>query len=234
MTSRARRLRGRHEGHWRPPVTDLGATDEFAGLGRVEQLVLRGDGLTTTSLEILTGQRISVEVVGHWVVAVPAPEPSRSVLGSMPTGLDGPDLEDYLATARARLEAVEGDLVLVRDVLLVGSAGAVFGSAEVVGLLRELPAAVAHALASTDQPIGRLLREHDVPVVRELHRWGHLVAGPQAHRLDSGLTPSTRVPGREYLMRNSASGRPLAVLTERFAPHVFAPAAPAVPLRRVH
>ena len=110
-------------------------------------------------------------------------------------------------------------------ILLVGAAPGprpVFGTAEVVARPGELPAAVAHALATTDHPIGRLLRDHDVPVARELYRWGLIPAGPLAHRLGPDLHPTSRVPGREYVMRNTATGRAFAMLVERFAPSVFA------------
>jgi chorismate-pyruvate lyase len=228
MTSRAQRLSGRQgigpRRRWRAAVAGAGATDEFAGLGRVEQLVLRGDGLTTTSLEILTGQRVTVEVLGHCVVAVPEPGPRSAVLG-LATETDGSDAESHLAAARVRLDAAIGDLVLIREVLLVGSGQDVLGCAEVVALSRELPMPVAHALSTTDQPLGRLLNEHDVPVRRELHRWGLLPAGPQAHRLSPALDASSRVPGREYVMRNASTGRTFGLLVERFSPHVFSPAA---------
>jgi hypothetical protein len=40
--------------------------------------------------------------------------------------------------------------------------------------------AIPKALATTDQPIGRLLRDNGVQVTRELQRWGHLPAGRPA------------------------------------------------------
>ena len=197
------------------------ATDEFLGMGRVEQLVLRGDGLTTTSLEILTGDRITVVVDGHWRLTVPDDGALHPSTSSMHFDLDSPDVEDYLAMGLLELQVSAGDLLLIRDVLLVGAGGRrVHGSAEVVALLDGLSERVAEALATTDQPIGRLLRDNGVQVTRELRRWGHLPAGRQAARLGEGLTPSSRVPARTYLMR-LASGKPLALLTERFAPHVF-------------
>ena len=58
-------------------------------------------------------------------------------------------------------------------------------------------------------------------VTRELRRWGLLPAGRQAARLGDGLTSTSRVPARTYLMRLTSTGKPLALLTERFAPHVF-------------
>ena len=191
-------------------------------MGRVEQLVLRGDGLTTTSLEILTGERITVVVDGHWRLTVPDDGANHPSTSTMHFDLDSPDVEDYLAMGLMELEASAGDLLLIRDVLLVGAGGRrVHGSAEVVALLEGLPERVAEALATTDQPIGRLLRDNGVQVTRELQRWGHLPAGRQAGRLGEGLTTTSRVPARTYLMRLSSTGKPLALLTERFAPHVF-------------
>jgi len=135
---------------------------------------------------------------------------------------DSPDIEDYLALGLIELEASAGDALLIRDVLLVGVAGRrVHGSAEVVALLDRLSQPVAEALATTDQPIGRLLRDNCVQVTRELRRWGHLPAGRQAARLGDDLISTSRVPARTYLMRLTSTGKPLALLTERFAPHVF-------------
>ncbi|PRY69376.1 uncharacterized protein DUF98 [Glaciihabitans tibetensis] len=197
------------------------ATDEFPRLGRVEQLVLRGDGLTTTSLEILTGEQISVEVAGHWMIAVPDPADAVS-RGSSLYEDDSPDPGEYIALAHHNLGVQPGERLLVRDVLLIGPGRTVHGAAEVVARLDELPAPVATALATTEQPIGRLLRDHGVHVSRELQSWGLIPAGLRAERLEPGLTSGSRVSGRTYIMRLVSSRTPLAVLVERFAPHVFA------------
>lgn len=221
MPGAGRSGRRRRRGASRGPILSAGATDEFRGLGRVEQLVLRGDGLTTTSLEILTGERITVSVVGHWRITVPENPPPEAGASSMQYGDDGPDVEYYLATGKSQLGARAGDVLLIRDVLLVGPTGSVHGSAEVVALLHLLPDPVAAALAATDQPIGRLLRDTGVPVTRELLRWGLATAGPCASSLRVGLHPTSRVPARTYLMRLANTGQPLAVLTERFSPVLF-------------
>lgn len=199
-----------------------GATDEFAGLGRVEQLVVRGDGLTTTSLAILTGEEISVTVDDHWLVTVPDNTSEQLPGGTMNFDHDGPDLDGYLATGVDYLDASPGDLLLVRTVLLVGSSGSVHGTAEVVAMHHQLPLPVREALASTTHPLGRLLRDNGVQVTRELRRWGNLPAGPRAAMLGPSITPSSRVLGRTYVMVLSSTGKPLVALTERFAPHVFA------------
>ena len=204
----------------RPPVREDGATDEFPGLGRVEQLVLRGDGLTTTSLEILTGDTITVEVAGHWSLAIPGSD-DVFLASSLHYEDDRSSTGDHIATAHRHLAMTAGETLLVREVLLVGPDGTVHGSAEVLARLGEIPQPVAEALALTDQPIGRLLRDHGVQVTRELCAWGLIPAGSSAARLGSQLTPASRVPGRTYVMRLTATKTPLAVLTERFAPHVF-------------
>lgn len=209
------------------------ATDEFTGLGRVEQLVVRGDGLTTTSLTILTGEDINVSVDGHWQVTVPTDSPDRLPGGTMHFDHDSADVDGYVATGYNDLDARGGDVLLVREVLLVGTSGTVHGVAEVVAMLHELPHPVVEALASTDQPLGRLLRDNGVVVTRELRRWGRLLAGPRAGQLGATLTPSSRVAGRTYVMRLSSSGRPLAALTERFAPHVFSTGSPAASHARI-
>jgi chorismate-pyruvate lyase len=108
-------------------------------------------------------------------------------------------------------------------VLLIGPTRTVHGAAEIIARMDELPARVAEELAATEKPIGRLLVEHGVQVRRELRTWGRLPAGSRAVRLGAQLTSTSRVPGRTYVMRLAGSGRPLAVLTEKFAPRVFAP-----------
>jgi chorismate-pyruvate lyase len=190
------------------------------GLGTVEQLVLRGDGLTTTSLEILTGETVTVEVLGHWTITVPSPG-ENIVSSSTLYEDDSPDPVDYLATAHQHLETTPGERLLVRDVLLIGPSRTVHGSAELIARMDELPSTVAEELAGTEKPIGRLLVEHGVQVRRELHAWGRLPAGARADRLDATLTPTSRVPGRTYVMRLAHTGTPLAVLTERFTPALF-------------
>jgi chorismate-pyruvate lyase len=218
---RWRRLQRRHRPDRGPgPVAEHGATDDLPNLGRVEQLVLRGDGLTTTSLEILTGDRITVRVEGHWNTTVPAIG-STNPFTSLQYDDDSPDPTEFQSLADRYLDARPGDVLLVREVLLVGPGGAVHGSADVVAIKRHLPDAVLDSLATTDHPIGRLLRDNGVPVARTLRDWGLIPAGRHAARLGTGLVPSSRVPGRTYVMSLLGDGAPLAVLIERFAPHVF-------------
>jgi chorismate-pyruvate lyase len=207
------------------------ATGEFAEPSRVEQLVLRGDGLTTTSLEILTGERVGVDVLGHWTVTVPAPGENSDLVSTL-FEADSPDPGYYLGVAHQYLGASVGDRLLVRDVLLIGPTRTVHGSAELIARMDELPPRVADELAGTEKPIGRLLVEHGVQVRRELRSWGRMPAGARASRLGRGLSAMSRVPGRTYVMRLATTGTPLAVLTERFAPGMFEPYITPRPARR--
>lgn len=204
----------------------------FGEPSRVEQLVLRGDGLTTTSLEILTGERVSVEVLGHWTDTVPAPG-ENSDQDSTLFDADSPDPGYYLGIAHEHLDASVGERLLVREVLLIGPTRTVHGSAELIARMDELPPRVAEELAGTEKPIGRLLLEHGVQVRRELRTWGRMPAGARAPRLGRGLSPLSRVPARTYVMRLAATDAPLAVLTERFAPGMFEPSTTSRPGRRL-
>lgn len=197
------------------------ATDDIPGLGRVEQLVLRGDGLTTTSLEVLTGTVISVRVLRHWVL--PLHDDLRALVRDDAgyTGVDVPDIAACAAVAFDRLDVGAQDTLLVREILLTGDDGVDYGASAVVAVLDRLPAAVAHPLAATDEPIGRMLREADIPVLRELGAWGLRPAGERAGHL--GCRPQDAVPARDYVMRLVQDGRPLAAFTEWFAPRLFDP-----------
>jgi chorismate-pyruvate lyase len=184
--------------------------------------VLRGDGLTTTSLEVLTGQPIQTRVVDHYSVGVPAPEHSAlSTSCALPAGLGDPGIDGAVDLGTAHLGACPGQVLLVRQVLLVDASGTAHAAAEIVALQHELPEAVVRTLATTNHPIGRLLRDHDFPVIRELRQWGLLPAGPSAGALHPVLAPNTRIPGRRYIMRRASSGVPVVVLTEHFAPELF-------------
>lgn len=196
---------------------------EVPGLGPVEQLVLRGDGLTTTSLEILTGVEVTTRVRAHWVL--PLHDQARSVTGRCTvdaaeeyTGARPPESGRWAAIGFDLLLARPGEELLVRELDLVGD-GKVLAAATVAAVIGVLPPGLAHVLGTTDEPIGRLLTRQDVPVRRDLIRWGLR----PAERPDDGLgvRPDDRVPTRSYLMRSVRAGRALAVIEEWFAPGVF-------------
>ncbi|MFB6395197.1 chorismate--pyruvate lyase family protein [Polymorphospora lycopeni] len=191
-------------------------------LGRVEQLVLRGDGLTTTSLEILTGRVITVRVRAHWRLPLHADLHAMAPGDEVYTGLDAPDLSWFAAVGADQLDARPGDDLLVREVLLTGDDGVDYGAASLVAALDRLPAPVAHRLATTDEPIGRMLARNQVPVTRELRHWGLRRVGARGATLGADLAADAPVPARTYRMRLVRTGRPLALITEWFAPRVFA------------
>ncbi|QOC90141.1 chorismate pyruvate-lyase family protein [Micromonospora craniellae] len=186
-------------------------------LGRLEQLVLRGDGLTTTALEILTGRTITVRVHSHW--RLPLHDEIMYPADEFYTGLDAPDLSWLAALGIDHLDAAVGDELLIRDVLLTGDDGVDYAAAAVVAVLDRLPASVARDLASTDEPIGRMLAAARVPVSRELRDWGMRRLGVRGASL--GVDADGMTPARTYLMRLVDDGRPLCLITEWFAPRVF-------------
>ncbi|MEJ2864283.1 chorismate--pyruvate lyase family protein [Actinomycetospora flava] len=202
------------------------------GLGAVEQLVLRGDGLTTTSLEILTGATVTTAVRAHWRLPLRA-EWGAQADGASYAGEPADDSRRWAWFAGDVLDAGAGDELLVRELDLVGG-GTVLAAATLVAVLGVLPAPLAHRLGTTDEPIGRLLAAHGVAVRRELLRWGLRPAGELAGRL--AVAPESEVPARTYRMRAVASGRPLAAITEWFSPAALGGAAraPVRAPRRAH
>ncbi len=198
------------------------------GLGTAEQLVLRGDGLTTTSLEILTGAVITTRLRAHWIL--PLHRDARSVVDEADqyTGSVPPESGRWAAAGFDVLGARPGEELLIRELDLMGD-GQVVAAATVVAVIGVLPPALAHILGTTDEPIGRLLSQRDIPVRRELTRWGLRPAERLAGRL--GVKPSDPVPARSYLMRSVRVGRPLAAIEEWFAPRVFPAPARSRPAR---
>lgn len=147
----------------------VAASDELPGLGRVVQLVLRGDGLTTTSLEVLTGDRITVTVRAHWVLAG---DQDLAVIeaGDEYTGTAGEPIGKQVSRAVAGLRPAPEDSLLIREVLLTGRE--VWGASTVVAVLERVPESVRHTLATTDDPLGRTLHEAGVVTTRKIAKWG--------------------------------------------------------------
>ncbi|HEX5742199.1 MAG TPA: hypothetical protein VFY17_11700 [Pilimelia sp.] len=178
--------------------------------------VLRGGGLTTAALERLTGQPIHAVVRRHH--RQPAPG-----LGDADDGYTGLGGADDAADA-AVLDLAAGDDLLVREVLLAGADGVAYGAARLLAAAGRVPPHLARRLATTDEPIGRLLAAAGIAVSRELRDWGLRRAGTRAAYLAGAPVADARVPARTYLMRLTATGAPLALITEWFAPAVFAAA----------
>ena len=185
-------------------VNDRNPTEYASAAEALRLMVLRGDGLTTTSLEILTGREIGIQLVGQRSVLVTEPARARA---------DG-------ARARA-LEVRSRDELLIRRVNLTDAGSTVYAVASTVAVLNRMPATVAHALVETPMPFGKALAADGVAVTRELRRWGGYRAGWFAGALGPTLTPASVVAGRTYRLLSSETGEPLAVITERFAPRLF-------------
>ena len=204
-----------------PAAPPSGAAPPASTIGRVEQLVLRGDGLTTTSIEILTGREVTVRVRRQWRFPLPTQgAPASEPLGGF-AGLDLGDVDGYARAGYDDLEAEEGDELLIRDVVLVGDDDVVYGAATVYAVAGRLPAQVVHRLATTTDPIGKLLVRAGEPIRRELREWGLLPAGDFAAHLGPDVRPDSRVPARTYRMVSMTSQRPVSMITEWFAPRLF-------------
>lgn len=206
-----------------------GATDRLAGLGRLEQLVLRGDGLTTTSLEVLTGEQVTAHPLQHWVVAA-TDDLSAAGGGANPyTGTASSAVAAELRRAHDVLELLSAESLLVREVLLRGETQ-VWATACVSCVLDRLPEAVVRTLATSEAPIGRTLHEAGVVTSRKLTGWGRRPAGRWANQLAGVESETELIPGREYVMTLPLDGRPLGYFVEWFSPVLFD--APSDPMGR--
>lgn len=183
-------------------------------------LVLRGDGLTTTSIEVLTGREIGIQLQGQRTVRVTeaadaSNDDSRAYAG-VAFDADGP-----LAGAE-ELEPALDDRLLIRRVHLVDAGATVYAVGEVVAVLNRLPSELVTALLGTGTPLGKGLAAAGVAYSRELRRWGGFRAGELAQTLGSSLDATAMVPARTYRMVSMTTGKPLSVITEWFAPRLFA------------
>jgi chorismate-pyruvate lyase len=185
-------------------------------LEAVEHLVLRGDGLTTTSIETLTGREITVQLQGqrrtHRVGVGDDAEQSYAGLAF--------DADAPLAGAE-ELETVVGDDLLVRRVHLVDGGATVYAVGEVVAVLNRLPASLVDILLTTTVPLGKAMVAAGIGVTRQLRGWGPQRVGELAVPLGPNLAPDSTVPARTYRMVSVATGLPLNVITEWFSPRLF-------------
>ena len=196
------------------------ATDRLPGLGRLEQLVLRGDGLTTTSLQVLTGERITSRPLQHWVVAATDDLAALDSGASAYTGTVGSTVAAELRLAHDLLELLPSESLLVREVLL-GGPSRVWATATVALVLDRLPETVVRTLSGTEAPIGPTLHAAGVVTGRRLTGWGRRPAGRWAAHLAGVRADDEQVPGREYVMTLPLSGHPLGYFVEWFAPALF-------------
>jgi chorismate-pyruvate lyase len=185
-------------------------------LEAVEQLLLRGDGLTTTSIETLTGRDITVQLQGqrrtHRI----------GVADDVDEGYAGLafDADAPLAGAE-ELETVVGDELLVRRVHLVDGGATVYAVGEVVAVLNRLPPSLVEVLLTTTVPLGKAMVASGIAVKRQLRVWGRQRAGELAVPLGPNLAPDSTVPARTYRMVSVTTGLPLNVITEWFSPRLL-------------
>lgn len=207
-------------GERRLRVVRGGATDQVRGLGRLEQLVLRGDGLTTTSLQVLTGEQVTARPLQHWVISA---GDDLAVLGagtSPYTGAQSQAVAAGLRRAHDLLDLSGSETLLVREVLLRGT-HAVWATSAVTAVLDRLPEPVVRALATSEAPIGRTLHEGGVVTGRRITGWGRRPAGRWAKLLVGVDSEDEAVPGREYVMTFGTDLRPLGYFVEWFSPQLF-------------
>jgi len=198
-------------------VNDRNPTEYASAAEALRLMVLRGDGLTTTSLEILTGRQIRIQLLGQQTVLVAEPAGGHddgAARGLAPVAHGRP-------TCVGGLDVRPGDELLIRRVNLMDAASTVYAVARTVAVLNRMPATVAQTLFTTPMPFGKALAADGVAVTRELRRWGGYRAGRSAPALGPTLTAASVVPGRTYRLLSSGRGEPLAVITEWFAPRLF-------------
>lgn len=196
--------------------------DYHSAAEALELLVLRGDGLTTTSIEVLTGREIGVQLQGQRTVRVTG-APGHQDDGASPYAGVAFDADGPLMGAE-ELDPAPGDELLIRRVHLTDPVATIYAVGEVVSVLNRIPASLADALLTTSTPLGKGLAAAGVAYRREPRRWGDYRAGELADTLGPELTAASLVPGRTYRMVSMATDRPLAVITEWFAPRLFAQA----------
>jgi chorismate-pyruvate lyase len=206
-------------------VNDRNPTDYVSAAEAIRLMVLRGDGLTTTSIEILTGREIGIRLLGQRRVLIT--EPSRMHPDDVSDHPGFPGDADGVPAGAGELALHPGDELLVRRVSLTDAGATVYAVAESVAVLNRLPVTVATLLLTTQTPLGRALVASGVAVTRELRRWGGYQAGGFAAMLGPTLDAASVVAGRTYRMVSRATDAPLAVITEWFAPRLFEHAAGA-------
>ncbi len=205
-------------------VDDRNPTEYASAAEALRLMVLRGDGLTTTSLEILTGGEIGIRLLEQRTVLLTEPTPVQPGADSARPAVF--DDADVAWAEMGELELRPGEELLIRRVSLTDPGGTVYAVAEVIAVVDRLPAAVAMLLFTTPTPLGKALVADGVAVTRELRRWGGYRAGRFAAMLGPTLEAASVVAGRTYRMLASETDEPLAVVTEWFAPRLFAHAEP--------
>jgi chorismate-pyruvate lyase len=200
-------------------VKDRNPVEYASAAEALRLIVLRGDGLTTTAIEILTGREIGIRLLGQRTVRVAENVREQSDQTTAYAGFrfdaDGPLAGVQDLNVRA------GEELLIRRVHLTDAAATVYAVGEVVAVLNRLPSAFAEVLLTTRTPLGKGLVAAGIAFTRELRRWGGYTVGGLAGTLGPMLEATSLVPGRTYRMVSLETHEPLAVITEWFAPRLF-------------
>lgn len=156
-------------------------------LSRLQKILLTTDGTVTHILEACAGERIRVAKLEH----------TQGVIF-----LDDPTLE------------MSGpERVIERRILLQGAqSGQSYLYADSVMLVDRLDPALAEALGSTDQPVGRLMYDSRLETFREVLSCGTETAGACGGYF--GVDADSWLLVRTY--RVIAKSRPLMRITEKF------------------
>lgn len=185
---------------------------ERPGLTPLLRLVLYTDGTMTDLIETLVREPIDMIKLGHRTRAASTPT-STSADGAA-LGLDA------------------GEALIERRIVLLGRrSGRRYLYADASIAAARLAPAMRHALMTTDEPFGRLCRTHCLEVFKEtpVCAVGPSPRGSVELRIARGLP----VHARRYRM--FVRGRPLAIISEVFAPALWEQAsswiAPALPSR---
>lgn len=168
----------------RPAGTSLAAINDLEPLARI---LATTDGTVTEILEAWADDNVAV---GHLS-----------------------QREALLARPLSPLEANVHDLVLRRDVLLVGArTQRPLLYAESLILLTRLPAPIRNGLRKGRTPIGKLIRANRLETYREFLFLGRAAAGLLA--LQFRVAPADLLIERTY--RIFAGGRPIMLINEKF------------------
>jgi len=191
------------------PDTDSGAFAQRPELGNLPAWVERADA--GTLLADLTGldpfARILATTDGTVTEILEAWANDNVAVGRLS------QREESLASPLSALEANARNLVLRREVLLVGAqTRRPLLHAESMILVERLPATIQDGLRQGWAPIGKLLRTYRLETYREFLHLGRNAAGPLAAQFH--LAPTDNLIERIY--RIFAGGRPVMLIQEEF------------------
>lgn len=146
----------------RPPKLGEPLHSDWSRMHPNQQAMLSTDGSMTLLLAGLHGEPIAVQLLDQAQQFAKMPDDS--------------------------LQVTAGDSILQRNILLkTASTKKTAAYAESSIVMDRLPEALQRALHDGDKPIGLMLRDHGVPTVRHLEKWGRV---PARHAANAHLQKS--------------------------------------------